>query len=62
MGWPVINRKKHVAVAPVGGGRAALIIYPKDNLTVILFTNLTDSSPEEIIEKISRFYISDIDN
>ncbi|QDW21043.1 serine hydrolase [Flavobacterium sp. KBS0721] len=62
LGWPVINRPKHAAVAPIGGGRAAVIIYPKDNLTVILFTNLTGSSPEEIIEKIIKFYISDIDN
>lgn len=60
LGWPVINRENHFAVAPVGGGRAAFIIYPKDNLTIILFTNLTGVSPEEIIEKIAKFYISDI--
>lgn len=62
LGWPVINRQNHSAVAPIGGGRAAFIIYPKDNLTVILFTNLTGVSPEEIIEKITKFYISDIGN
>ncbi|MRX42038.1 serine hydrolase [Flavobacterium sp. LC2016-23] len=60
LGWPVINRQNHSGVAPLGGGRAAFVIYPKDSLTIILFTNLTGSSPEEIIEKIAGFYIPDI--
>jgi CubicO group peptidase (beta-lactamase class C family) len=62
LGWPVITRKNHSAVAPIGGGRAAFIIYPKDNLTVILFTNLTGCAPEEIIEKITKSYIPDLVN
>ncbi|WP_241676675.1 serine hydrolase domain-containing protein [Flavobacterium pectinovorum] len=62
LGWPVIMRKNHPAVASIGGGRAAFIIYPKDNLTVILFSNLTSITPEEIIEKIAQFYIPDIGN
>jgi len=60
LGWPVITRQNHSAVAPLGGGRAAFIIYPKDNLTIILFANLTGIFPEEIIEKIARFYVPDI--
>ncbi|MEM6722229.1 MAG: serine hydrolase domain-containing protein [Bacteroidota bacterium] len=55
-GWPVIQRTKHPAIAPIGGGRASLIVYPKDNLTIILLTNLTGSSPQEIIEKVAHFY------
>ena len=62
LGWPVITRQNHSAVASIGGGRAAFIIYPKDNLTIILFTNLTGIAPEEIIEKIAKFYISDLGN
>lgn len=60
LGWPVISRQNHPAVAPLGGGRAVFIIYPKDNLTIILFTNLTGSAPSEIVEKIGKFYIPDI--
>ncbi|WP_430412570.1 serine hydrolase domain-containing protein [Kordia sp.] len=55
-GWPVIMRDKHPAVAPIGGGRASLIVYPKDNLTIILLTNLTGSSPQKIIEKVAHHY------
>ncbi|EAY25176.1 serine hydrolase domain-containing protein [Microscilla marina] len=55
-GWPVIMREKHPGIAPIGGGRAALIIYPKDKLTIILLTNLTGSSPHKIIEKVAHHY------
>jgi hypothetical protein len=62
LGWPIMARQNHSAVASIGGGRAAFIIYPKDNLTIILFSNLTGIFPEEIIEKIARIYLSDIGN
>jgi len=62
LGWPVIKRKNHPAIASLGGGRAVFIIYPKDNLSIILFTNLTGSFPEEIVEKIAGFYIPDLGN
>ena len=62
LGWPVINRQNHPAVSPIGGGRAAFTIYPKDNLTIILFTNLTGIGPNEIIEKIAKFYIPNLGN
>jgi CubicO group peptidase (beta-lactamase class C family) len=62
LGWPVISRAKHSAIASLGGGRAAFIIYPKDNLIIILFTNLTGVFPEEIIEKIAKLYVPDIGN
>lgn len=55
-GWPVIMRENHPAIAPIGGGRAAIIVYPEDELTIILLTNLTGSSPQKIIEKIAYHY------
>lgn len=56
LGWPVVERALHPAVAPIGGGRAAFLIYPHDNLTIILLTNLTGCSPELIVDKIAEFY------
>ncbi|TPN86802.1 serine hydrolase domain-containing protein [Aquimarina algicola] len=55
-GWPIMMRENHSSVAPIGGGRASVIIYPKDKLTIILLTNLTGSSPQKIIEKIAHHY------
>lgn len=59
LGWPVVVRKQHPAVAPIGGGRAAFLIYPQDNLSIILLTNLTGCSPELIVDKISKLYFKD---
>ncbi|ETN94756.1 serine hydrolase domain-containing protein [Zhouia amylolytica] len=55
-GWPVIRRSNHPAIAPIGGGRASLIVYPEDKLTIILLTNLTGSSPQKIIEKVAPHF------
>lgn len=57
LGFPIVERENHPAVAPLGGGRASLFIYPKDNLTIILFTNLMGSFPHEIVDEISQFYL-----
>ncbi len=56
LGWLVVDRDKHRAVAAVGGGRAGLMIYPKDHLVIILFTNLGARSIELIIDKIAELY------
>jgi CubicO group peptidase (beta-lactamase class C family) len=58
LGWPVAVRKEHPAVAPIGGGRAFILNYPNDGLSVILFTNLTGCSPGEIAEKIAAIYLN----
>ena len=56
LGWLVVDRSKHPAVVAVGGGRAGLMIYPKDNLAIILFTNLGARSVELLIDKIAELY------
>ena len=56
-GWPTVGRPEHPAVAPVGGGRSALFVYPKDNLSIIVLTNLNGASPERFIDDLARFYI-----
>ncbi|WP_020567956.1 serine hydrolase domain-containing protein [Neolewinella persica] len=58
LGWPVIRREEHPGVAPIGGGRAAFIIYPEDKLAIVLLTNLSGASPEEIIEEIAKVYLA----
>lgn len=58
LGWPVVVRSRHPAVAPIGGGRAAFMIYPEDNLSIILLTNLSGCSPELIIDQIAGMYFT----
>lgn len=57
MGWQVIDRPTHPAVALVGGNRAALMVYPEDNLAIVVLTNLMGASPETFIDAIAGHYI-----
>lgn len=59
-GWPVIDRTEHPAVAPVGGGRSAIFVYPKDDLSIIVLTNLSGGSPDVFIDELAGLYISDM--
>ncbi|WP_172448482.1 serine hydrolase domain-containing protein [Caulobacter mirabilis] len=57
LGWPSIRRADHPAVTPVGGARAAVFIYPEDDLTIVVLTNLMGASPEKFVDKIASLYI-----
>ena len=59
-GWPVVAREEHPAAAPVGGGRSALFVYPNDDLSIIVLTNLAGGSPDVFIDEIAGFYIPDM--
>jgi CubicO group peptidase (beta-lactamase class C family) len=58
LGWPLIKRERHSAVAPIGGGRAAFAIYPEDDLAIILLVNLSGVYTHKIVDNISKFYLS----
>ncbi|GAC18268.1 hypothetical protein GARC_1288 [Paraglaciecola arctica BSs20135] len=60
LGWPVISRAEHPAVASLGANRAALVIYPQDNLSIVVLTNLSGSLPSTFIDEIAGFYIADM--
>jgi len=61
-GWPIVTRPKHSAAAAVGGGRSALFVYPNDNLSIIILTNLSGASPELFIDEIAGMYMEDMKN
>ncbi|UPK72868.1 beta-lactamase family protein [Chitinophaga filiformis] len=60
LGWPTVTREEHPAVAPVGGGRSALFVYLKDDLSIIVLTNLMGSNPDQFIDEIAGYYIPDM--
>jgi len=60
LGWPVIRRAEHPAITPTGGNRAAIFIYPKDDLTVIVLTNLLGASPHSFVDGLASQYIPDL--
>jgi len=57
LGWPVLVRPEHRALAPIGGGRAALFVYPDDDLIIVILTNLKRANPEDFVDKLASLYI-----
>jgi CubicO group peptidase (beta-lactamase class C family) len=61
IGWGMNKfRAKHKAVGMSGGGRAAFLVYPEDDLAVIVLTNLGGSNPEDFLEELAGCYNPDI--
>jgi CubicO group peptidase (beta-lactamase class C family) len=60
IGWPAIIRPKHRAMAPIGAGNSAVFVYPDDNLSVIILTNLQGANPEEFADEVAGFYIQEM--
>jgi len=60
LGWPTVSRASHPALAPVGGGRSALFLYSKDDLSIVVLTNLMGANPDQFIDEIAGFYYSDM--
>jgi CubicO group peptidase (beta-lactamase class C family) len=57
LGWPTVTRPDHPAAAAVGGGRSAVFVYSKDDLAIVVLTNLQGASPESFIDEIAAFYL-----
>lgn len=57
LGWPVSKTENNLCLMAIGGGRASVNVYPKENLTVIILTNLTGIPAHKIADDISRIYI-----
>lgn len=59
-GWPIVARPEHPAAAAVGGGRSAVFVYPEDDLSIIVLTNLSGGSPEVFIDELAGLFMPDM--
>lgn len=57
LGWPVTTRAEHPAAGPIGGMRSAFFVYPKDDVSVVILTNLQGANPEYFIDEVAAYYI-----
>ncbi len=57
LGWPVTMRSDHPAAGPIGGMRSAFFVYPKDDLSVVVLTNLQGANPEYFIDEVAAYHI-----
>jgi tetratricopeptide (TPR) repeat protein len=60
LGWVTKPRPKHRAVVATGGSRAAIFMYPDDDLGVVVLTNLAGSFPEEFVDELAGYYDPEI--
>lgn len=57
IGWLVLDRPAHRAVAMTGGSRSAMYLYPDDKVGVVILTNLAGSTPEDLVDEIAQGFI-----
>lgn len=60
LGWPVMARDEHPAISAVGGNRAGVFVYPKDDIAIVLLTNLVGALPSHFVDEIVGLYIPDM--
>src|SRR6185436_8965051 len=60
IGWMTKPRPKHRAVIATGGSRAALFVYPEDDLGIVVLTNLAGAFPEEFVDELAGYYKPEI--
>lgn len=60
LGWVTKPRPRHSAVIATGGGRAAVFVYPEDDLAIVVLTNLAGAFPEEFIDEMAGIYNPEI--
>lgn len=60
MGWPVMARAEHPAVSSVGGNRAGVFVYPEDNMSIVILTNLVGALPSQFVDEIAGLYIPEM--
>lgn len=57
LGWTLNLRPMHPLVGGTGGLRARFAIYPNDNLSIIVLTNLQAAGPDSLGDGIAALYL-----
>lgn len=60
MGWPLRPDLRHPVATGIGGRRSAFFVYPKDDLAIVVLTNLAGANPEEFIGEIAGIFYPEL--
>ena len=55
-GWASLGTAEHRQLAGMGGARAAFIVYPEQDLAIVVLTNLVGANPQNFIPGIAALY------
>ena len=58
IGWQIIDREELPAVSASGGNANTLIIYPEDDLTIVVLTNLVGALPINFVDDLAALLLS----
>jgi CubicO group peptidase (beta-lactamase class C family) len=58
LGWWLAPQSSHPAVGGNGGGRSSFFYYPKDDLAVIVLTNLIGSDAPTLVDGVAHYYFA----
>jgi CubicO group peptidase (beta-lactamase class C family) len=59
IGFDTNSRTINPVIFQSGGARNTLYIYPKDNVSVVILTNLTGSRPQDFADEIAKLYLTE---
>jgi CubicO group peptidase (beta-lactamase class C family) len=59
IGFDTNSRTINPVIFQSGGARNTLYIYPKDNVSVVILTNLTGSRPQDFVDEIAKLYLTE---
>lgn len=57
LGWLRLGTTSQRAVGGIGGGRSAFVVYPDQDVSVVVLTNLAGADPHAFIEDVARVYV-----
>jgi len=58
LGWWLVPQLPHPAVGGNGGGRSSFFVYRKNDLAVIVLTNLIGSDTPSIVDGVAKKYLT----
>jgi len=56
----VLDRPKHPMFFSIGAVKSAFAVYPKDDLAIVLLTNLSADPWLPLIDGIAAYYLPDL--
>lgn len=57
IGFFLATKTNTTVIGTFGGARNALFIYPKDNITVVVLSNLVGARPQDFMNEIASLYL-----
>jgi CubicO group peptidase (beta-lactamase class C family) len=57
LGWFAVEREKNTKIVTAGGGQSAVAVYPNDDLSIVILTNLAGARPENLVDDVAEFYV-----